>query len=84
VGIFDDNLVDGLGTVHVVTVVFAGLAEAALNGVQVTWSHILPTEKHAQYIFRHWLLLQLQPVYLFLGGYYSKKLRMMRAGAVRR
>jgi hypothetical protein len=25
----------------------------------------LPTEKQAQYIFRHWLLLQLHPVYLF-------------------
>lgn len=29
-----------------------------------TSSHILPVEKQTQYILRHWLFRQLQPVYL--------------------
>jgi hypothetical protein len=60
-----DDFVDGFCAFHVVAGVLAGLAEAGLGGGGSTWSHILPTEKQAQYILRHWLLLQLQPVYLF-------------------
>jgi hypothetical protein len=64
-GVARDDLVDGFRTLHVVTGVLARLTETGLYGGWGTWSHILPLEKQAQYILRHRLLLQLQPVYLF-------------------
>jgi len=81
--ISDDDLVDGLRTLHIVIVVFAGLAKAGLNEIAITSSHIFPTEKQAQYIFRHWLLLQLHPVYLFFRAYSCRRLAIS-AGVVRR
>jgi hypothetical protein len=65
VWVLSDDLVDGLRSLHVIIIVSAGLAETGLNGVNCTWSHIFPMEKQAQYILRHWLLVQLHPVYLF-------------------
>lgn len=34
--------------------------------ISITWSHIFPDEKQTQYILRHWLFLQLHPLYIFL------------------
>ncbi len=82
VGVASDDFVDGFCAFHIVTGILAGLTEAGLGRGRGTWSHILPTEKQAQYILRHWLLLQLHPVYLFYLDEALSSSRTRRLAAV--
>lgn len=64
--IFYNDLIYSFWTLHIICLILTGLAEACLDKTICTSSHIRPTEKHAQYILRQRLLLQLQPVYLLM------------------
>ena len=64
-GILGYDFIDGLWAFHVVIEILTIDAVAGLDDNILTGLHMLPEEKHAQYIFRHLLLLQLQPISLF-------------------
>ena len=76
------NLVDGLAPIQALRVVFAALTKAGLSFWLSTWSHTRPTAKHMQYIFKHWLLEQLQPVYLLGFPWFSSRMRWLCAVGV--